>query len=439
MKQSSADTVSDLHTGPQANADWRGRLDTIVATMCEMSHHVDPEEMVRAYDRRMRELLPVDRSVSLSRRDLNSPQFRITRSNLWKEEINPWKEKDRLPLLDGGLFSQMMYNNESRIIDDLSFSSDDPAAEYMVGHRSLMSLPLFEDGQAVNMVILMRKEPGAFPPSVLPEWVWMSNLFGRATSNLVLSEKLKDAFEEVDHELKVVANIQRSLLPAELPRIPHMDLAAHYQTSRRAGGDYYDFFELPDGKWGILIADVAGHGTPAAVLMAITHSIAHNYSGPPAAPEKMLDFINQQLADRYTNGSVSFVTAFYGIFDPARRELSFSNAGHDPPRLKRCADGSVAALECARGLPLGITGEEQYSAATMVLQPGDQIVFYTDGITEAFAPNDELFGIERLDAALSACREDAAQLIQAVLDEVGRFTDGRSATDDRTLLLAKIS
>src|SRR5207253_1299364 len=103
--------------------------------------------------------------------------------------------------------------------------------------------------------------------------VWLSNLFGRATHNLVLAEELRQAYEAVDRELVAVADIQRSLLPAKLPKIPTMDLAAHYQTSRRAGGDYYDFFPLAEGKWGIIVADVSGHGTPAAVLMAITHCI----------------------------------------------------------------------------------------------------------------------------------------------------------------------
>src|SRR5207249_9646395 len=114
----------------------------------------------------------------------------------------------------------------------------------------------------------------------VPELVWISNLFGRATHNLVLAEQVQSAFEAVDQEMKTIANLQRSLLPSPLPTIPRMGLAAHYQTSQRAGGDYYDFFPLPDGKWGILIADVSGHGTPAAVLMAVTHSIAHTYPGP---------------------------------------------------------------------------------------------------------------------------------------------------------------
>src|SRR5207244_2587168 len=132
----------------------------------------------------------------------------------------------------------------------------------------------------------------------LPELVWLSNLFGRATNNLVLSEELQRAYQTLDRELKVVGQIQRSLLPARLPTIPTLDLATHYQPSQRAGGDYYDFFPLPAGKWGIFIADVSGHGTPAAVLMAVTHCIAHTHPGPPQPPAKVLDYLNRHLATR---------------------------------------------------------------------------------------------------------------------------------------------
>src|SRR5437762_9568545 len=225
--------------------------------------------------------------------------------------------------------------------------------------RSLIAVPNYDQGVALNMVVLMRKEPAAFQREQFPMWVWMSNLFGRATHNLVLSEELKKAYEAVDYELKGLADIQRSLLPKELPRIPNLSLAAHYQTSRRAGGDYYDFFPLPDGRWGILIADVSGHGTAAAVLMAVTHSIAHTYPGAPTPPGELLGHVNRVLAERYTANSGAFVTAFYAVYDPATRAITYSSAGHPPPRLKRCADGSLALLDGQHGLPLGILPEEE--------------------------------------------------------------------------------
>lgn len=430
-------TSTGKSVGP--SNDWQQRLAIIVETMRDMSRQTDPQEMVRAYARRVRPLLPADRFLALSRRDLDPPKYRITRCSTWKEEINPWKEKHRLPVLEGGLLGELLYRDEPRIIDDVRFAPDDPAAEYLHGMRSLMAIPNYDQGVALNMTVRMSEQPAAFDRDDFPEMVWMSNLFGRATHNLVLSDELREAYGVVDRELKMVADIQRSLLPSELPRIPTMHLAAHYQTARRAGGDYYDFFSLPDGKWAIMIADVSGHGTPAAVMMAITHSIAHSYPGPPAPANKMLDFVNHHLATRYTAGLGSFVTAFYAIYDPASRLITYACAGHNPPRIKRCADGTISSLDGVANLPLGISAEETYQECSKLLQPGDQIVFYTDGITEAQNSSGELFGLERLDSVLSECRDDASELIQAVLAKVEEFTAGQPAGDDRTLLVAKIS
>jgi phosphoserine phosphatase RsbU/P len=419
--------------------DWRERLALTTATMRAMSLQTDPQEMRRIYLDRMRQVRPLDGSVSLSRRGLKAPWVRITRSTRWAEDVNPWKEPHRLPLLSGGLLPELIYGDEPRLFDDLHISADDPAAEYLAEFRSVAVIPLYDQGEALNMALLMRREPGAFDPEDLPELVSMSNLFGRATHNLVLMGQLKEAYEAADYELKVVADIQRSLLPRKPPKIPTMAVAAYYQTAHRAGGDYYDFFPFPDGKWGILVADVSGHGTPAAVLMAVTHSLAHTYQGPPTPPGEMLNHVNDHLTRLYTGESDTFVTAFYGVYNPADRTLTYASAGHNPPRLKRCDDGTLAELDGARGLPLGISPTERYREQRHTLVPGDQLVFYTDGITEAEGPSGEMFGTERLDKVLENCSVTASDLLQAVLEAVNEFTAGRPAADDRTVLVAKIS
>jgi len=423
----------------QQQGDWQQRLAQIVELVQEMSRQTDPQEMVRSYGERVRLLLPSDRRISVSRRGLMAPTYRITRSTTWPDSINPWKEKDRLPLFEGGLIAKLIYGDEPQIIDNLEVPEDDPAAEYLAGHRSLMAIPLFDQGVALNMVVLLRKEPAAFPKEELPQLVWLSNLFGRATSNLVLSDELKPAYQALDRQLKAVGAITPSLLPAPLPTIPTLDLATHYQPSQRAGGDYYDFFPLPTGKWGIFIADVSGHGTPAAVLMAVTHSIAHTHPGPPQPPAKVLDYLNRHLASLYTSQNESFITAFYGVYDPAHRTLTYACAGHNPPRLKRCQDGTLLGLDRAGGFPLGITSEGGYDEYKQQLQPGDQIIFYTDGITEASNSEGKLFGTDRLDQVLETCSLQASALLDSVLRSVEDFANGHPADDDRTLIVARVS
>ena len=418
---------------------WEERLAYVVRTVREMSSQSDPEAMVRSYQARMGTLLPTDRMVSISRRGLDAPWYRITRSTLWTKPVNPWRERDKLPVLQGGLLGELLYDDEPRIIDTLDVPADDPAREYFEGQQSLIAIPQYDQGKALNMVVLMRREAAAFGRHEFPDLVLTSNLFGRATHNLVLSEELREAHRLVDEELNVVAEIQRSLLPSELPRISTMQLAAHYETSRAAGGDYYDFIALPDGRWGILIADVAGHGTPAAVLMAITHSLVHSFPCPAGSPSKLLSFLNERLAARYTGGHSAFVTAFYGVYDPQSRELVYASAGHNPPRLKRCEDGSIFSLDKVAGLPLGIFGKETYEQCAQTLRPGDQIIFYTDGITEARSPVGEMFGVKRLDSTLEDCSLYASGLIKTLLDKLESFTAGEPAEDDRTVLVAKVS
>jgi sigma-B regulation protein RsbU (phosphoserine phosphatase) len=406
--------------------------------MRELSQQTDPQQMVANYGQRMRRIIASDANLSLSRRDLEDPFVRITRSSRWEEGINPWKNPHRLPVFKGGLLGRLIWGDQPLIIDELTaeLSDDDPALEYLAGFRSLVFVPLYDQGVALNAVVLLSKEPNAFPRERFAEHVWMSNLFGRATHSLVLADQVKKAYDQLDRELQVVADIQRSLLPTTLPAIPTLDLACHYQTSRRAGGDYYDFFPLPDNQWGILIADVSGHGTPAAVIMAVTHSIAHMLRGPACPPSRMMTFVNHHLTARYTGGSGTFVTAFYGIYDPQSRSLSYSSAGHPAPRLYR--HGTLVPLDTRAGLPLGIDETEEYRDAAVTLQGGDRLVLYTDGITEARDPQGDMFGETRLDAAAACCTPDAPATLRAVLDHLDEFRAGRPLNDDHTLLIAHV-
>jgi sigma-B regulation protein RsbU (phosphoserine phosphatase) len=253
----------------------------------------------------------------------------------------------------------------------------------------------------------------------------------------VLRNQLSVALGTLDRELQTVGEIQRSLLPHALPAIPGFELAAYYQTSARAGGDYYDFFPLDGGEWGLFIADVSGHGTPAAVLMAITHAIAHAQPGVHTPPNELLRYLNDTLTRSYTRGG-TFVTAFYGVLDPAARTLTYSSAGHNPPRLAR-RDG-VLSLDQGRSLPLGIDDGEAYGQATVPLESGDLLVLYTDGITEAAAPPRaeeprQLFGVDRLDRLLLDCGgTSATECVERVKSAVGAYCQTPLPGDDQTLI-----
>jgi len=417
--------------------NWRARMTASAEVMRELSRATDPQEMYAIFARRMTQLFPVSRYMTLSRRGLRHPDYRVARFSLWKDPVNPWKESHRLPVHHGGLLAELLYGDQPRIIDGLAVDADDPAAEYLAGQRSLLAIPHFENGIAQNMVVVTREDTESFPRDRVADLVLLSNLFARATQTLVLSSAVKEAFDGLDYELRSIAEIQKSLLPAEKPKVPGLDVAVHYQTAKRAGGDYYDFFPLPNERLGVLIADASGHGAPAAVLMAVAHSIAHTRPEHPLRPGEFLTYMNAHLTRRYTRPTGSFMTAFYAVFDPMNATLSYASAGHNPPRLLRCADGFKLALNRAQKLPLGIKPDEAYLEQTVPLLPGDQVVFFTDGVIEAVNTEGDVFGSARIDEELATCLPTASALLRAILASHSLFTAGTTAADDRTLVVVK--
>ncbi|QEL17371.1 PP2C family protein-serine/threonine phosphatase [Limnoglobus roseus] len=417
--------------------NWRARLAISSDLMRELSRYSDPQEMYRVFAWRMGQLFPTSRQLTLSRRGVEPPDVRVTRFNLWKDMPDPIAHWDRFPVVTGGLFEELLYADEPRLIDDLVVADNDPAAGFLEGQRSLLAIPVFEHGTVLYTVVLTRDEPNAFAPEQVPELVWMTNLFGRAAQTLVLSQRLKKAYEATDAEIREIAELQHSLLPAELPQVSGLEVAVHYRTANRAGGDYYDFFPQPDGTLGVLIADVSGHGTPAAVLMAITHSIAHAATAKPGRPGAFLTHLNTNLVDRYNRHSGSFITAFAAVFDPANHTLTYASAGHVPPRVLRAEDDLLVPLNRVQRLPLGINPPgTMYPEQTIRFGPGDQVVFFTDGVTETINRDGDVFGVERLDNCLAAPAANAEAMLSRILSDLDAFTNGRP-TDDRTVVVVR--
>jgi sigma-B regulation protein RsbU (phosphoserine phosphatase) len=415
--------------------NWQERLALVVETTREISRLDDPQEVVRVSRERLARMTPLDGFLSVTRRGVEPPEYLIARSHLWSESVNPWTERDRLPRLRGGLLGELLYANEPRIIDDLSVAADDPAAEHFAGMRSLAAIPVYDHGEAKNLVVQMRREPRAFDRERLPLMVWFSNLFGHATHNLVLSRRLGEALAQLERQHQVVASIQESLLPGAPPEIPGFQVAAHTQASDEAGGDYHDFFPLPGGRLGILVADVTGHGVPATVIMAVTHALAHLYDGPAGDPAGMLSFLDRHLAARYTHDSARFVTAFHGVLDPAARTLRYSLAGHPPPRLRRGRSRRVEPLPQTRGMPLGIEEDSDFEVGTVELGPGDRLLIYTDGITEARDPAGTFFDTGGLDEVLAGPLRSAAETVQSLVQRLALHRGSRNLDDDVTLVL----
>jgi sigma-B regulation protein RsbU (phosphoserine phosphatase) len=415
----------------------RARQAVAVELMRELSRYSDPGELSRVFARRMSQLYPTDRQITVSRRGLSLPQVRVTRFSGWSSPPDPFREPEKLPVVRGGVFAEWLGDDQPRVLDRFQVDPTDPAAEYLAGQKSVLAIPVFDAGQPTTAVILTREQPDAFPREQVPELVWLTNLFGRATQSLLLSSRLQEAYDAAEYELRTIAEFQHGLLPDGPPQVPGLDVGVHYRTANRAGGDYYDFFQLEDGKLGVLVADVSGHGTPAAVLMAVTHSMTHARTDPPHRPGEFLAFLNQQLARRYTVATGHFVTATYAVFDPKRGTITFASAGHAAPRGRVNGSERFEPLEQVRRLPLGVTHRAvgPYPEQTLRWKAGDAVALFTDGITDSVSPLGEPFGEERLDGVLSRPFTCSACAVSAVVDELERFTGSTVPADDRTLVV----
>lgn len=405
----------------------------VVDMVREISLQTDPQEMVQAFRARAHALYGGEHSMSLSRRSLNRPSFRITRSTRWAEHIDPWKEPHRLPLMQGGLLAELLYADEPRHIRDVRVRESDPAHDYLREARSLIALPLYDEGKALNMVVRMSSDPAGFDHTSLGDAMLIANLFGRSTNTLLVARRLKEANALLEHEMHRVAEIQRSLLPPELPRIATLDLAASYRTAARAGGDYYDFFDLNDGRWGFIIADVSGHGASAAVVMAMLRTMLHAECHQCATPGEVLCNANRQLCDHSDRYSGTFVTAFYGVYDPSSRSLEYSCAGHNPPLLVNRRNG-VRELDDAHSLPLAVSSDCSFIESAVRLDPGDTTLMYTDGIVEAVNVHGEYYGRERLLSCIHEEVPNAQHIIDCVTMKLQGYCGDRAPEDDQTLV-----
>jgi serine phosphatase RsbU (regulator of sigma subunit) len=249
-----------------------------------------------------------------------------------------------------------------------------------------------------------------------------------------LAERLRITNQALDREIQAVGRLQRQLLPAEVPSIPGYEWSVYYETSTRAGGDYYDFVRLPDGRVGILIADASGHGASAAVLMAMARSLFHEVAAASCRPERVMSEMERRLAVLMPTGW--FVTACYVVLDPVSGAFDYSLAGHEPPWVLRAHGGSVERLPESGGPLLGPFTELGYASSRARLEPGDLLFLSTDGLSEAQDGDGHLLGDDAVRAVLAASpRLEPHAIRTSLLERVTQHRAGALPSDDMTLLI----
>ena len=242
------------------------------------------------------------------------------------------------------------------------------------------------------------------------------------------------AHQKVEQELALAWQMQSSFLPDTLPDIPGWQLAATLEPARRTSGDFYDLIPLPNGRFGLLIADVADKGMGAALYMAVSRTLIRTYAVEyHTQPRFVFNAANRRMMSD-THGDL-FVTAFYGVLDPASGTLTYCNAGHNPPFLLRRGDATVQALT-RTGMPLGAFKGMTWEQQTLQLAPGDVLLLYTDGVTDAEDEGEAFFGQERLiEVARANLGRSAQDMQDATMAAIHEFMGGAPQFDDITLML----
>lgn len=248
------------------------------------------------------------------------------------------------------------------------------------------------------------------------------------------NEQLAQYNARVAEELKLARNMQLAILPQSFPNEAGWSVAASMYPAREMGGDFYDCFDLPDGRHGLLVADVSGKGVAAAFFMAVSRTVLLDLALAGGTPAQVMARANDLLCNR--NPMELFVTVFYAIYDPRSGRLDYASAGHNPP-LRRLVDGKVVELPCPHDTALGIMAELDYSDGHVTLKPGELLLMFTDGVPEAFDAQGEAYGDERTRRWLAgvAPETDSQALVASLVEDVAIFVDGAEASDDLTCLI----
>lgn len=334
---------------------------------------------------------------------------------------------------EGGVIAALIEGHEPRMAFELDLSRDPVLKDLSPQCVTAMALPVFSGEMVTEWVVGLSRVRDGFSVENVRSALLTANFMAMSNSHLLFVEEYRELNKRLTAQFEDVARVQQALLPRKTPVVPGLEIATSYLTSDVAGGDYYDVQALADGRYGFVIADASGHGAGAATVMAMFRAILHCTPPGLKSPAAVLRFVDDRLSSADLEGM--FVTAFLGIYDPITGEVSYSNAGHPPPRLKRGGDGSVHEVEGAASYPLGIEPGVEREDGVVTLSARDTMVLFTDGVSEAFDPTRAaMFGVAGLDAALEKCTGMPDCVVESVHRALFEFTGARTRDDDQTLV-----
>ena len=325
----------------------------------------------------------------------------------------------------------------SGVVEVEKLDLDSPALEKMREAGVKLLVPLVSQGELIGLLNLgprlSQQEYSADDRKLLSDLATQTAPAVRVAQLVRQQQQEAKERERIEQELRVASLIQQTLLPKTLPELPGYDVAAYYQPAREVGGDFYDFLDLEDGRFGLVVGDVTDKGVPAALVMATTRTMLRAAAQRLLSPGEVLQRVNDVLVQDIPPNM--FVTCLYAILDTESGRLVYANAGHDLPYRRRAGRSDGAEELRARGMPLGLMPGMGYEEKEIVLEKGESVLFYSDGLVEAHDPRRDMFGFPRLQGLVGAQRSGGSSLISFLLSELRRFTgEGWEQEDDITLV-----
>jgi sigma-B regulation protein RsbU (phosphoserine phosphatase) len=300
--------------------------------------------------------------------------------------------------------------------------------------RSELAVPLKHKGKVIGVVDLESTQPDYFTEYHERMLTMLASRIAAALVNAQLYARVSDNERRMDREMKIARAIQHQLMPEEVPVIESLNIAVTFSPVAHLGGDLYDFIRFDDGRLAIVLGDVAGKGAPAALYAALSSGIIRTRATRKYPPGQMLELVNKTLYSRPIESQYCALT--YAIYDPQTQKISMANSGLPYPLLIH--KDAPRFLELA-GVPVGLFPDTQYQEMEIQLEPGDVLVFYSDGLVEARDISNEDFGLKRLAGVIrDNSMRPAEEIVAAVNGAVEEFVGRTPFHDDRTLIVIKM-
>ena len=340
-------------------------------------------------------------------------------------------EKDEMLSLGKGIIGHVIKSCESLVIPDVRLDT-----RYIAGReqtRSEIVVPIIKNNRAIGALDVESDKLGAFNDTDLQILSFFADAASMSIEKAMLHHEILEK-KKVEKQLQIASEVQSRLLPQSPPKVKGYEFAGLCIPTYEIGGDYFDYIQIDEDNLAITVADISGDGIPAALIMTAFRALLRSHIKIYKDPSDLMMFLNTQLSD-FTRKK-DFVTAFYGILNTKNHSFIYTNCGHNPPLLFR-TDGSVELLDL-HGPSLCIIDNVNFETGIVNFNPGDQIVLYTDGVTEVFDNNKEEFGLDRLiDVIKPSIKITADSLLNKIIKETKQFSQSEFYKDDYTLVIVK--